>query len=356
MHKWYFRYNVEHIKKTLVGLSLSGLSILLMLFAVSVVAQYTLLDKIFIASTFEKSGIYEKLPKLILENSATNPTQTEQNKQILNELSPVIEKSIPPELLQKNVEQFIGASFVWLDGGTENIQQNINTKEFEKTLRKNINSFLNEKIDGLPVCSSAKEIQSFNPFTSGCKPPDALLQANQKEYVDDFIDQLPLLGEDSKASAVNVSSAEAAQSAYTVAKTVHFYIGALIVLLVASLLVLSKKKYIMLRRVGHSFVWAGGLLTILSVLAVILIKNFDYTFVFGTNNQQVNYWSELLVPLSAIIGLRVSNILIIIGIFYALFGAILYTIAHKLTLNKNRAELVKVINEAPSIQKQDNNT
>lgn len=133
-------------KKIIRGLSTFFLPLLLLLTTATAITSMTAGRSSTVKGWLDDSGVYEQIPDLALQELSKNPEGGESFTK--PEVKSALKDVLKPELLQSWSENFIDATYRWLEGKVDTPDFNLDLTP----LRQGISNFIRSHLSGLPVC------------------------------------------------------------------------------------------------------------------------------------------------------------------------------------------------------------
>lgn len=181
-------------------------------------------------------------------------------------------KAFTPSLLRKTAESFVDGTFDWLDGKVAKPDFNIDLTQAKQTFVDNIIAYAKKRYEALPICAARTLPETTDPLKINCKPAQNLdfnmLLAKLKTDLlenQDFMSNTVITadtfrlkqGSGSQDRAVFFDQYRRAPDGYRLSRALPIIALILSLVLVVSIVLLSKPKLRGLRRVGWTLLVAG---------------------------------------------------------------------------------------------------
>jgi hypothetical protein len=158
------------IRRLLLTLCASLLSVGLLLLVWSHIAAQTIRDPEVIKTWLAESGVYEELVPAILEsNQNTNDGVPLDDPRIMA----IISSAFSPEFLALSTETVLSSIFVWLDGTTTAPEFSIDLNGPKTKLVEGVGAYASETAASLPVCTPGQPVSAqtaLDVFNAACLP------------------------------------------------------------------------------------------------------------------------------------------------------------------------------------------
>jgi hypothetical protein len=343
------RWLFVRILAAILGLSLSMLSLFAILYA-------TVLSPSFAKSTIAKSGLYDNFVNSSLDLAAATDLEGEASNinQVITDIRPTISQILTPSFLRTNTETVIDAIGNWLNGKTALPEFAIDTGTVRTDLNNALVDYINQRLSGLPICSSTVSTITYDALTAQCQLPVAPSQTYLTDTANDFSSEIPILGQNefNTSNLVADASNSAWQdipNAYRWGKLAPFVWGGLVLVIIALILSMSTNRPRSVRKIGHLLVGNGIFLVIIGTILVVYFGHGDINFITsGSNVEQVAFIKSIVVPLVNTLSAALGFWLIYFGAGYAVIGGSCYFIAHWLKKRQTKKDGPQK-SEAPKI-------
>jgi len=207
------------------------------------------------------------------------------------------------ENIQNNVEKFLDANYAWLQGKTNKPSFAIDLTQAKQSFADQVAQYTQTRLAALPVCTPAQlaQIQAsgdLDPLSISCRPSYLTPQASatqvksQIENSNDFLSN-PVVTADnfSQASGQNkqpyYKQVSFAPTLYKIGGYLPFAAGVIAVLSAVSIIFLSARKRIGLRKVGVTLLLAGILLLAGKFIADFVMERAKMKIVNATTTGQL---------------------------------------------------------------------
>lgn len=130
-----------------------------------------------------KSGAYEKLPKLLIDQVAFKQSSGQNKDAGLGFSDPSVQaaakSALTPEFVQKSAEQIIDESFDWLTKKSAQPEYAIDLLSVKQNFADNLGVRLKERYEALPFCAAGTTPQTTDLLKIDCRPDDDLFDIDQ---------------------------------------------------------------------------------------------------------------------------------------------------------------------------------
>ena len=333
---------MSFIKKLLRGLAAWWLSLSLFLLAGIAALVMTLGSPTYIKSTLATSGVYNSFVGAAMklayaENTVAQPGNNSADQATIKELTPIMTASITPQFLQNTAEIITDSTYAWLGGTQKVLAFTIPTSELKNRLQTEVSSYLQNRINSLPVCAKGQNYQNFDPLSTNCKPPINVPSGEVQKSAASFIDSLPLFQQETISSgSIDTGKAKVAPDIYQWLRRIPPILAALVLACIATLVLVQRNKPRAWRTIGHTFVWAGALLIITGGLTIFIDGRFKAGFIGSASPQQLDFVNTVFLPLIHIFTKNLALISLYFGIGYAAIATVCYVISHRLRIHELR--------------------
>lgn len=325
------------------------LSICLFLLAGFVAVLVTIGSPSYIKTTLYQTGFYKNIVSASLNLASTSTTGDINQgvaKVTINEITPVVQQALTPAFLQTSLESIIDGSATWLKGGSTAPTFAIKTADVKAQLVSGLTQYLQTRVSNLPICPPGTLYANFDPLSATCRPNIAVSKIDTSIAAADFVNQLPLLDQneislisiDSNNSFVSSKPATVAPKIYQYSLMTPYVIAAIIVACGIAIVVLSTKKYLAVKTIGHTFLWAGALLVVTGAATILLTGKFNSGFIGSANAGQIAFVRTIFDPIINTLSDSFADISLYIGVAYTLISVLCYVVAHKLRLQKQKVD------------------
>lgn len=312
------------------------LSFLLFMSVTSFAVSSTVGSPAYVKKWFMQSNVYKNIVgetiKLADIQTALEPTGTSKND--ILQLTPIIEKTLTPVVLQTNTETVVDAMGKWLAGDTKNPDFSISIAPLRTEIINNTADYLYARVQALPTCQQI-DTSNYDPLTATCKPNVAI---NKQSFIDNattFANNLPFLKYDNltyQSFTQNTNPywdgnlPQAAPNAYKWLKLSPYIFGLLAILAAVVLVVLKKDHASAWRAVGHTLLITGLFLVIASLLTKALLGK-PLGFIGSSSDAQKDFAQNIAVPVMQYLSLTISNISLYFGVGFIVVSAVCYVIS-----------------------------
>lgn len=321
------------------------LTFALFLLASAVALNVTVGNPAYVKEMLVKSGVYTTFVgsaiKLAYAQNVLDPVGTTASKIPLTELAPVVSRVITPQFLQTTTETMVNSTFSWLSGSQKTLIFTIPVSDVKARLRPQVAGYIKDRVDSLPVCAKTQNYQNYDPLSATCKPPIALSNADIDSSANTFIASLPLLQDETISSETtglgvhiaNSSTGRIMPAVYQWAKRIPLILIPLIAVCFVVLLATSHRRHKRLKTIGHTFLWAGGLLIIFGAITLFIDGNYRAGFIGTPTQEQLDFVNAVFLPITQPLTKSLALISLYFGVGYVLIASVCYAISHRLRIN-----------------------
>jgi hypothetical protein len=314
------------------------LGLFIFLLATVITLIFTIGSANYIKNNLASTGFYNKFTGSILKLATAQSVNDANSQNVINELTPVIERAITPKFVQTSFETAIDAFDNWLSGDTKSPSFNLDLSKVKTDLKNEMVIYLQNKVNAMPPCQSTGSTIEIDPINAVCRPPVGLTQADYQLAADNFISTVPLL-DNQKISLDSLSPESNNKSIWQKVPTYNKYIrlapwflGVIIVLGISLIFVLSRSKARAIKVIGHTFLWGGSMLLVSGALSIIVLSRNSSGFTGRGSAEQIAFVQDLIAPSLAKFAVSYGLWALYFGAGYALVGAVCYIIDHKIKL------------------------
>jgi hypothetical protein len=248
-------------------------------------------------------------------------------------LTPVVQQTLTPEVLQENTETVVDSVGMWLAGDTKNPEFSIEVAPLRTDIINKTADYLYNRVNALPPCQQFTT--EYDPLTATCKPPTVL---NKQDFVvaaTDFSNNLPFMKYDTltyQSFTQNTnpywdgSLPQDAPKAYQWLKLSPYIFGILAIVSAVVLIWLRKDHAKAWRSVGHTFLIAGIFLVLGSLLTKALSGR-PLGTVGSSSDAQKLFAESIATPLAQHLSLKISDIGLYFGVGFIVISAVCYVVA-----------------------------
>ena len=220
------------------------------------------------------SGIYNT----VVSSSLQQLKSINTSAGTIDSNNPLVQKAanqaVTPMYVQQQAESAIDNVYQWLNGDVAQPNFKIDLNAQKDQFAKNAASSLQQQLAGLPRCTTAAQIQSYNVLNATCLPPGVTAQ-NVSSQIQSDLSNSDFLSQ-ANISTANIQNDKTGKSVfdqpnvqnipkkYQLAKKTPFILTVLLVLTGLGVIFLSKTWQIGLRHVGINLVVIGVLMLALS--------------------------------------------------------------------------------------------
>jgi hypothetical protein len=227
----------------------------------------------------EESGVYNDVVGTVLAETQKSVQKEGSDFPVSDpSIQATINKALPPEFLQQNVEGVIDGIYSWLQGSTETPEFTIDITAAKQSIIAGVADYAAARSAGLPVCTlqQLRELGTeIDPYNAPCRPPGLTAEqvrsqaaaqlASQDEFLKDTVITADTLPKDEEGKTV-VQNFEAAPGIFQLTSWLPWALGLLAVLCGAAVLFLSETKKKGLNSIGITLLGVGIFLFLGSLL------------------------------------------------------------------------------------------
>lgn len=317
---------------TILGVSLLGA-------AWAVVAAATLGHASTLKHWFERSGAYDNIVSIIIEN-AQEATKNGKNGEIpLNDpaIRKIAESSFSPQLLRSNTENAIDGMYAWLEGKSATPEFTLRFGEAKQRLAEGLGDYATQRMSGLPVCTDAQvksfaEKGDFDVFTATCRlkgqDPAQIGRDLRDQLLNDtsFLSKADISSSDLKVEKNGVSvpfyeQLSSAPKGFQLTTTSPWVFFSIALLSAAAILFIAPSKKLGMRRIGRILLGSG--VGILVVTVILNVSNGRLTTMLAGSNSGSKTFNGVIGNLSSLIVSDLTHTLRLFIIAYIGGGIVL---------------------------------
>lgn len=289
----------------------------------------------YIKTWFAESDVYKNIVAETLKLGSIQKTLELNNTSgsEVEMLTPVVQQTLTPYVLQKNTETVIDSMGAWLAGDTKNPEFSVEIALLRTDIINKTADYLYNRVNALPPCQQFTT--EYDPLTATCKPPTVLNKQDFVAAATDFSNNLPFMKYDTltyQSFTQNTNPywdgnlPQDAPKAYQWLKLSPYIFGILAVISAVILIWLRKDHAKAWRSVGHTFLIAGIFLVLGSLLTKALSGR-PLGTVGSSSDAQKLFAESIATPLARHLSLKISDIGLYFGIGFILISAICYVVA-----------------------------
>lgn len=182
---------MQLVRRILISILTTFLMISLLLTALFWTLNNTVGQRGTVKDWLDSSGIYDDIIDQAADEARKSVNATNGSDIDGNMLARAIDKTFTPAFLQDKTEQILDGTYDWLEGTSPALDFTIDLSRQKTDLAANLTDEIRIRLNALPACTNLSELESFDPFTSNCKPPE--LDARLQEFEDDFVNSREFL-------------------------------------------------------------------------------------------------------------------------------------------------------------------
>jgi hypothetical protein len=337
---------MRHLRRLAFWLIVTLLGTGLSLLVSGWIFNATLSDKNVVKAWIVTSGIYDEFIDEVVTGSLQEVGTKDQTIDSLL-LQKAASQAFPPKLLQESTESVLDGAYDWLDGSKNSVQFTLDFTEAKATYADALATLAEDRINNLPECTTSQlqAINAYDLFSSTCAPPEpvyqtAIAQIQQEitastSFLPDPIIKgadigLPIGGETKTIE----DAFPFAPLVYQLLKNSVTIAVALIILSISILLLLTRDKLAVLKRVARSLLVAA-FTTGISTGFLYYLANI--TLATGTA-QETTLAERIMNPLLEVVArdvLFVSGVFTVIYLLFAISCFVAYKILTKRRLARH---------------------
>ena len=314
-----------------IGLYLLGLFLgfCLIISATTAAFRFTVGSPDTVKNLVEKSGAYQTLTDGVLDTLAKqNNTGTGSIPLKAPAIQKTIHRAFSPEILRNNSEGFIDGMYGWLGGETSTPNFTIDLTKSKQTLAKGIGDYAKKRLKSLPVCSPYMVPARVDVFTIKCLPAGTDINKlvaraenqllNDKNFLPDTKITSQEISKDAGFSDV-FSQDSPLPSAFQAVRTAFFVLIALVILLSAVVIWLTKDMRAGLKRLAKIYAKSGAAILLLALMLKFFApKAFDNE-AFKSNQVA----DKVAAPLAKQFVLAIGNVYLVFGLFVLILSGLI---------------------------------
>jgi hypothetical protein len=187
------------------------------------------------------------------------------------EIRAIAARAFSPELMQKNAEQFIDATYAWLQGETYQPRFRIDFSSAKQQFANEVGAYEIRRLKALPVCATYKPSVTFDVYNATCRPLGLQLDGREQDIAAEIMssqgfmpksiftaDDLP---RNDKGETISQRLA-LAPLYFRLANSLMWIFGGLTILLAAGMVYLRPSRRKGWRSLGIAILSDGALLAI----------------------------------------------------------------------------------------------
>ena len=334
------------------GLGISAFMLTAMLYALVSIVTFllTLGNANYIKNTLVVTDFYKNIVGSTISLTVSqSPTNSESQNSVndLKILTPILQQTISPQVIQSTVEPLIDGFDNWLQGKSDQPQFNINTQTIHANMISQISNYLSTQTDKLPVCTNASQLQlPFNPLTAACRPVTPINPDDFTNAASNFVDSMPIYNGspitleviDPQGSMANNALLQKVPMFYQWLKVAQFICAILIIVFAILVIWLKPRKNMALKTVGRTFIVAAAFLLVTGLLFLFYFGNRGITIINSSSAGQQDFMETIVNPLSQHFTNTLGNYYLYFAAIYAVIGIILFFIGKKYQPAKTNIE------------------
>ena len=177
-----------------------------------------------------------------------------------------------PQFVQQNTEAVLDGTYDWLDGKTPVPDFQIDLTTSKTAFANNVSQLVQQRLAGLPVCTTTAQVENFDPLNATCLPPGvsatsaaSTLQSNilsGKGFLDNPVITADSIKNGKDNQPLFTGKLKSVPDKYRIAKATPLILGSLTVLLALAIVFLSTGRAAGLRHLGFPLLAIGLLLLV----------------------------------------------------------------------------------------------
>ncbi len=268
--------HMNFIKKTLLGLSVSILTITLLIFGIAFGLHQVFGTPTAIKHALHDSGFYDHVVTLALDKAQKEQATGEQPIPVdRQDIEQAIQKSISPTYLQDQTEKTLDSVYDWLHGKTPTLSFSINVGDTKTRLADGLANYTIEHLSSLPACPAGSgSNQDIDPFSATCVPAGVDINTVATKAKGQLLNSGFLKDGDINASSIKTGEGKTLQDQvkqvpkiYKIVVWAIYGAGLLALLSALGVIFLSRDKRSGIKKVAIIAIPVGVLLTAMGWLA-----------------------------------------------------------------------------------------
>lgn len=304
----------------------------------------TFLNPGFYKTVLSDSGFYDNIVSSGLKLASVKAADSEEDKKIIEDLKPVIEKVLTPSFLKATTETVIDGFGDWIKGKQATPSFKIDLSSVKTQLNNSLAGYLHNRVAALPDCQQNNDKVSYDLVTTACKPPIELSQADFLAASANFSEQLPLFDQnefsfnliDKDGTFTNNQVAKNIPTVFRLLQALPVLFGISAAIALAVIVWLTEEKSRAFRFIGHTFLVVGAFLLVCGAITIFYLGRNFYGIVGQGSPEQTSFIEEIFYPISNIVSTTYGKICVYFGTAYSLIGSGCYIWAHRLKIKKLR--------------------
>lgn len=289
---------------------------------------FTILQPTPTKEIIKDSGAYTSLSKTAIT------TVTNQKNEVISvpladpAIQNILGQVFTPDLLQKNVEQFIDNGYKWLNGETTTLPLTLDLAQSKQDFIAKTGDYVQNRLNSLPTCTTQTQIAAnTDVFVSSCLPPgvDVAQQRATLEAQLSGNDKLPdVLGIDDAAEGQTQTTQTVLDATSQLPKSyqrikLSFFIFIIISLaLTLGAWLLTRGTGASLSVIGKIYLRTGVLVLVLGIIFVILVPH----IVSGLDLKTSQAADTVVLPIIKSLISAIGKIYLLFGVGFAAVGGI----------------------------------
>lgn len=301
----------------------------LLMFVAFLVMSLTLGSSLFVKNALTQSGVYNSFSDLVvdaLEQSSDPDSESpDQASESFNQLvRQSIADSLPPELIQANIEGIIDATYAWLAGDTDRPEIRVDLRDATVALQNNLSANALAMLESLPPCPDnvANQGNELDVRLSTCIPAGADIVAVSQTFSEQLVTDIGIESENAVFVTDDLPTdsnglrfyerASHLPDLYDVIKIMPWLSGIAIILFGSLVYLLHTKKQAAIKSIVWSLA-AASIVLVIGILGMMLLSN---QLQNATSNKTIALQTEGI----ALLEFTLARINLISGICAAIYA------------------------------------
>ncbi len=311
---------------------LAVVALLVLLFSLGAVSYVTVLRPSYLESILDSSGIYEDLGAVEADLLFVEvDRQDEAVRAVIDGLTPYFEQALTPAMVRDITDEVVGGVDRWLKGDTPTPEFAVDTATIRTRLNEALIMYAKTQSQGLPPCSQ-QDLASYDPLTSGCRPSGDLGDDYYMAWADDQTGELPLLDRDQFTHLALIDDPNAPEwstvpQVYWAGKISLVLFAAVFVVLSALALIVSHRKYLVLRGLGIVSAFNAFALLLGAAVAGLWAGRTGFGALHAQTPMERGFAEEVLLPIIHALSKGIGAWLAIFGAVWAAIAVVCFVLA-----------------------------
>lgn len=275
---WCYNKLMRYVQKFFAGLTCALLPVALLAFGSLLSIYQTAGNAGSVKQAIAQSNVYDTVIDEGLYQLEQSTSQFTSNLPVREpQVRQVIERAVPPQMVQRQADRMVDGFYAWLDGSSPTVQLHIDLQEAKIRAADGISTYVAERLEQLPQCTIRDNLPlRLDPFLLSCLVPQidqsAIVQQVHDEIMASRIfDAIPVPSlRLATPDEIHIGDLSINRKGYQQLQTTVYLTGMLAILLAVGVVVLSSSWRAGIRRLGIILVAVGvvGLLVAVGVDAM----------------------------------------------------------------------------------------